>query len=314
MSAPEPGAAFAKAILVGEHAVVSGHAALVAGLRGGIACRVVGPAPELCVTVKAWDLAARGSDDGLPGRAVAALHAALVAEGVSPDALRVSIEGRPVVPPGVGLGSSAAFAVAVVRAVAVHLDRPDLAEAETVARLAGASETVFHGNASGVDAAVAARGGLGLFRRGKGLTPVTSARPAVLVVAESGPRPPTRDMVAQVQAKARTEPAAARALARLGALAEGAAEALSAGELDAAGEALREARVHLAALGLATEALDALCDAALDAGALGAKLTGAGGGGCLVALCTPDRAGSVQSALARRARWSHAFPLTPEAS
>lgn len=302
--------AHAKAILLGEHVVVEGAPALVAGLAAGMEAEARETAPALTVAVTPWEVRFSASDTTtVPGRALAALDAALEAQGLSPEARHRLVQVRAAVPHGVGLGSSAALAVAVVRALAHAGGRDDLASPEKASAIAAASEAVFHGRPSGADAAVAAHGGVGVFRVGQGLSPIVPGARASIVVADTGPRPPTSEMIERVRARRDASPDGARAFDRLGVLSESGAAALGAGDLVALGTAMDEAASHLATLGLETPELASAMRAARAAGALGAKPTGAGGGGCLVALATPGNARAVTEALAARGRFARSFAL-----
>lgn len=188
-----------------------------------------------------------------------------------------------------GLGSSAAVAVALARALyAAHGVCPTQAQLlEAVAR----AEACAHGNPSGVDAAAVCADGPVFFRKGAPLEVVRPGARMHLVVADSGERRDTRSAVAAVQARLAAAPEATRErLARLGALAEAGRAALEAGDSAGLGAQLSAAQAELAELGVSHPTLERLVTAALAAGALGAKLTGAGCGGCVVALAA-DEAG-----------------------
>jgi mevalonate kinase len=181
----------------------------------------------------------------------------------------------------------------VTRAIAAAADLA-LDDAR-VAEVATAGEQQFHGNPSGVDVALATRGGLGLFRRGYGLSPL-DAPPLPIVIGLSGEPRATKAMVERVAAALESDAAANGA--RLGALGTAAVRgaALVENPTDAAlgelGELMTSAHRHLAALGVSTATLDGMVGGALAAGALGAKLTGAGGGGAVIALA-PGREDAV---------------------
>lgn len=275
--------AWGKVILLGEHAVVHGHAALAAAIDRGVELTAVA-SEELRLVVPEWGLDVRGSDDHPVARAVAAIAAEL---GAAPARL----EGRADLPAAAGLGSSAALSVAVARALG----------AETVERVieaAMAGERQFHGNPSGVDVALSARGGLGLYRKATGLAPV-SAAPLTVVVALSGQVKQTAAMVARVAEAVARDPRAAGWLAELGAAAEEGARCVVDGELARLGALMTRAHRLLADLGVSTPVLDGLVDDALAAGALGAKLTGGGGGGAVLALAPGEEASVLGSWRAR---------------
>jgi mevalonate kinase len=186
-------------------------------------------------------------------------------------------------PIGRGMGSSAALAVALVRAAARYEGRT-LSDDETWER-GFAVERIFHGNPSGVDHAVAARGGALWYTRG----PPPTFRPLPtpgwsLVVLDSGTAGDTQQMVSGVASR---RPGVDADLAAIGALVSRVEAAWS--DPPALGALLHENHVLLQRIGVSTPALDALVDLATSHGAWGAKLCGAGGGGVVAAL-HPDPA------------------------
>ena len=294
--------AFGKAILLGEHAVVYGHPALAGAVDCPLRCAVhPGSVPGIRLRVPVWrvDVTVMGAPDGSPdgsdagsdagaggpGAALAALLGALgahldvdVAAALGPT--EIAVDTR--LPAAAGLGSSAALSVALTRALAAALGRP-LGDAEVEA-VADSAERCFHANPSGVDVALATRGGLGIYRRLQGLTPV-EAPPMALAVGLTGLPRSTAAMVARVAAAREAAPSTIDA--RLGALGHAArqgADAMIDGDAARLGALMNAAHEHLAALGVSCPALDALVHTAQRAGALGAKLTGAGGGGAVIAL------------------------------
>ncbi len=288
--------ALGKVILLGEHAVVHGHPALAGAIDRGV--RLTATDGPLRLRIASWGLDVAAGDDHPVARALAAVAAAL---GVT----RGALDGDADLPAAAGLGSSAATTVAVARALAALAGTAPSPDA--LADAANAGERCFHGNPSGVDVALALRGGLGVYRRGAGLAPLAAA-PLPLVVGLSGEPRSTAAMVARVAEALAAAPArAGDQLAALGAAAtEGAAIVTSAApDLARLGALFTAAHRTLAALGVSSPGLDALVEAALGAGALGAKLTGAGGGGAVIALA-PGRQDEVLAAW--RAAGRVAFP------
>ncbi len=314
------GRGFGKVILLGEHAVVYGHPALAGAIDADLECRVHrggANAAPLHLQVPAWSLAvevggeSESDDDGdgaresegdgeggalgaahaRPARALRALIAALgadldldVCEALGP----VRLEVHTALPPAAGLGSSAALSVAVVRALAGALGRS--LDDDAVARVADSAERCFHHQPSGVDVALATRGGLGVYRRGHGLTKVAAA-PLEIAVGLSGRPRSTARMVAQVAAARSADPAHIDPLlAHLGGLADSGAAAVTRGDVAVLGAAMTEAQRGLAELALSCPEIDQLCRLAEAAGAAGAKLTGAGGGGAVIAVATREDA------------------------
>ncbi|MCE9580854.1 MAG: mevalonate kinase [Deltaproteobacteria bacterium] len=278
-----------KVILLGEHAVVYGHAALAGALDRGVTCTLA-PGP-LRLRVPAWHLDV-GADDDHP--VAAALRAVADALGARPD---VSLDAVAALPAAAGLGSSAAMAVAVTRALAAALDRP--LDDEQVIAIASAAERCFHGNPSGVDVALATCGGLGLYRRGAGLQAIHAddggaLRVPLAIAIDRTPRS-TAALVAKVAAARAAGAGADDDLRALGLAAERGARLCARRDLAGLGALFDDAHARLARLGVSTPALDRLCAIARDAGATGATLTGAGGGGAVIAIA-PGREDAIVAA------------------
>lgn len=294
---PARASACGKAILAGEHAVVYGFPALAVPLTALRARASFLPA------VHGWE----GLDMQLPDvsrfdiEPDAARHALARAAAVAFDhfglpmphaALAVESD----VPPARGLGSGAAVAVAVIRAAAVAAGR-ELDDA-TASALAFEVEKIHHGNPSGIDNAVVALERPVLFRRAHG--PRTLDTCALhLVFADSGGASKTRDMVEAVAARRQARPGEVDAvLQALGKAAMRCAGLAGAGDLAELGDELTRVHGLLRDLAVSTPALEALVDAALASGALGAKLSGAGGGGYMFALApSAEAAPAIASAL-----------------
>jgi mevalonate kinase len=277
--------AYGKAILLGEHAVVYGHAALAGAIDCRLECALVPrPGGPLRLLVPAWNIDITSEGDHPLAMALRALVTRLGAHDLAAE---LTVDTR--LPAAAGLGSSAALSVALVRALAQAMGT-ELSDAR-VEDIADSAERCFHEDPSGVDVALATRGGMGLYVRGQGLTRLHVA-PFALAVGLSGQARRTADLVARVAAARRASPAITdERLAALGDAARAGADAVVAGDLARLGQLMSGAHQTLAALGVSTPALDALVRSALSAGALGAKLTGAGGGGAVIAA-----AGSVDQA------------------
>lgn len=275
------GRAGGKTILMGEHAVVYGRPALAVPVRS---FEVVATAERTAGRGMLRSALYTGPLENAPARllpTVTAVTATLEALG-SPGAVDVRV--RSDIPAERGVGSSAAVAAAVVAAVASAHGRalhPD----ERFA-LVQAAERAAHGSPSGLDARTVVADGPVWFDGGAA-TDVAVARGFWLVVADTGVKGRTREAVAGVRARRADDPAGTDALIEtLGDLAIVARDALGAGDLHTVGEAMREAHAGLGALGVGDPALDHLVTAARAAGALGAKLTGGGRGGCVVTLAS----------------------------
>jgi mevalonate kinase len=212
------------------------------------------------------------------GTALAGMFVALAPEGATPPTFDVTLDCE--IPSRAGLGSSAAMAVAIARAVAARTGAGPVAIDDAVL----VSERVFHGTPSGIDAAAAARGDVGLFTRDGGWRPAALRQPFKLCVGFSGRPRDTAAQVAAVGALCRRTPVAARLVETLGDVTRAGADALAVGNIDELGRLFDLAHGLLCGLRVSTPELDALVHEARAAGAIGAKLTGAGGGGAVIAL------------------------------
>lgn len=305
-----------KVILLGEHGVVYGRPALAAGLSAG--CRAkAGPAESTSLVIEADADAPcfRESDRAQGAERVEVLADAspypdelrenlrrafsAVLEGYEKERPGLEVRVKRGLPPGAGLGCSAALAVSVVRALdsALGLER----DAREVAEQSLRWERVFHGNPSGIDSAIAASGGMALFRRGEPLQSVDSPIKPLLVIGHSGQSASTRAMVekvARLHARQRDEVEAI--FDEMAELVLCGSSALEAGDAVALAELMDRDQELLQRLGVSTPRIDEMCRVALGAGAAGAKLTGSGGGGCMIALVEdPDSAKSALEALNR---------------
>lgn len=298
-----------KLILLGEHAAVYGRTALAVPVQAVEARVKVLPATSV-LTIEAHhppgsggepelvEVEAAGAENALAAAVLAALGARRVAGDEACEHLprwRMLLESS--IPVGVGLGSSASVAVALVRAVGVAAGNPF--DGPTAARLALEAEKRTHGTPSGIDNTVIALERAIRFDAGAVAT-VRVAAPFELVVADSGEIGLTREVVASVRARRALDPARCDAwFDRIGRLSQSAVRALAEADLDGLGRLVDENHALLQQLGVSTPRIDRMVAAARAAGALGAKLSGAGGGGVMFALPGRGRTEAVIGALDR---------------
>jgi mevalonate kinase len=289
------GSASGKVILFGEHAVVYGVPAIVLGIDRGArafarsldASESAGASSELALGAEGHGqtLVVSARDPSDLGRAFAALL----------DACEVRtparVEAMADLPAAAGLGCSAALGVAIVRALDAWLGRPVAPPTDTVER-AMAWEKVFHGNPSGVDATAAARGGCLLYERREErahIHEIVLKSPLSLAVGHTGIPSTTRAMVEHVaKLRDRRPELVLRSFEGIRSLVANARLALEANDSVGLGRLMDLNQMLLSGLMLSTEEIEAMCRLAREAGALGAKLTGSGGGGCVVALAESD--------------------------
>jgi mevalonate kinase len=286
-----------KVILLGEHSVVYGRPALVAGLARGAEAQAE-PWPSARLEVEPWGIAFDADEmqsDDRTEQLRAAFCALLHGFGAPRPSVRVRVELS--IPGAAGLGGSAALSVAIVRAIDAL--RGEQRSPEAVADAAMAAERVFHGQPSGIDTAMAAGSGAALFRKGQPLEPIVLARPLALVIGDSGESGQTKTTVASVKRQHERDPTKVDAIFdAIEALVLNAKSALQVGDLAPLGRFMSENQKLLNTLMLSTATLEEMCQTASAAGALGAKLTGGGGGGCMIALCAgPELATPVLDAL-----------------
>ncbi len=262
-----------KVILLGEHGVVYGHPALSAAINRGV--RAWGePAEATALEIPA----------GLSTEQQSALERAFAraARKVRHPHIAVHLESE--IPLSVGLGSSGALSVAVAR-VLLEARTAKPARAKEVEALALEMEKEFHGTPSGVDHTTSARNGLLLFQKGKARE-VKSPRPLKVLVALAGPRAPTKLTVKALKERQRRWPVRYRSVfTHIARLVKDGAQAIARGELESLGDIMNMNHGFLSALGLSSPAIEAMVYRLRDVGALGAKLTGAGGdGGAVIGL------------------------------
>jgi mevalonate kinase len=275
-----------KAILLGEHAVVFGVPAIAVGIdRGARACAVALDRGPSRLFIRGWGLTVRETDeDGDLAKAFRALL--VVARGSEGGPGHCDVEVEADLPPGGGLGCSAAIGVAIARAL-----NPRASEAAVLDQ-AMAWEQVFHGNPSGIDAALAARGGCLLFRKGGALEPVRMRGPFHLCIGNTGVTSSTRAMVEAVgKLRARRPELVEQSFEAIRVLVSNAQLAIEAGDRVALGRLMDLNQMLLSGLFVSTPEIERMCALARGAGAHGAKLTGAGGGGSVVALAPTQAVG-----------------------
>ena len=300
-------AAPCKAILFGEHFVVHGSPAVACAVdrtviaaagprRHGV--RVDSPLGPACE--------AATLDSDMPGGVPAPLEAvcgiAMSAARRNGAGIHVSIDSGGV-PLGSGLGASSAWCVAA--AAAVRAAFGEECGAAGVASAALGAERASFGGASGVDTAACAYGGFGVYRTGGGAgagwRPAASGARLRLVVGDTGMRHSTAEMVGAVSRfrdKNRAE-FAAMAGESAGIALRG-EQAIGCGDIPRLGRLMSENHALLSRLGVSTGKADALAEAATGAGSPGAKITGAGGGGCVIALPGPGKEGEAEVSRAMR--------------
>jgi mevalonate kinase len=287
----------AKVILLGEHFVVHGEPAIVLAIdRRAIV--TAEPRKDRKIWIKSNILKASGyfldnkfhaEEGGVKARkSLEPIHA------IAKDALNqfkknsgVNLEVSSSIPVAAGLGSSAAVAVASVAALSQLLK--DTVDLDEVFHAAFDAEKMVHGTPSGVDPAISTYGGVIRYCRGEDIQRLNIRMDLPLVIGDTGVERSTGEMVARVgKLKKRYPKLVGSLIEAAGEMATKGITALEEDDLEALGELMDINHALLCAVGVSNEPLEKLVHAARRAGALGAKLTGAGGGGCMIALTKPE--------------------------
>ncbi len=295
-SASAPG----KIILFGEHAVVYGQPAIAVPVVQVRAKATVTPnirgtsrevrilAPNIGLDSSLNDLPS-GNPIGEVGKKVAATL------GINHfPACTLKITST--IPVASGLGSGAAVSVAIIRSLTGFLGHP--LPDDQVSSLAYEVEKIHHGTPSGIDNTVVTYAQPVYFVKGQPVEIFSVAEPFTIVIGDTGIPAPTKKSVGDVRAAWQLNtPHYERLFAAIGSLAKTARQAIERGHPEWLGPLMNENHALLGEMGISSPALDRLVQAAKEAGAMGAKLSGGGRGGNMIALVDPGQAKTVAQAL-----------------
>jgi len=301
------GAGHGKIILLGEHSVVYGRRAIAAPIPLAIQARVEETREGIELIIPRWGVEQRLDFDAKrPPSFTRSMASLLESLGLSGRGMRIEI--FPNVPRAMGLGGSAALAVAVIRAMNIHyqLGLTD----ERINELAFECEKFAHGTPSGLDNTLATYGDFTLFRAGE--SPIREvievAEPLPIVIGMSGVESLTAKTVARVRDAWTKNPSLyERIFDEIDGLVGHGLEAMQQGDFETLGEMMNVCQGMLNAMQVSSWELEELIQIARNRGALGAKLTGGGGGGSVIALC-PDNSAEVARAI--REAGYHALEVT----
>lgn len=272
------GKAHSKIIWMGEHSVVYGYPAIAIPLQGiEVECHIY-PADEK-IHFDYYDTLST------------AVYAAL--EYLNHTDVAVSYDIRSEIPQKRGMGSSAAISIAAIRAVFDYFEQS--IDMETLEILVNKAEIIAHSNPSGLDAKTCLSDKAITFIRNIGFSTLDLDLDAYLVIADTGIYGNTREAVEKV---AQAEEANLPHLAALGDLTEMVQKAIQAKTISEIGPLMTKAHSHLQAIGVSIDKADQLVQISLENGALGAKMSGGGLGGCIIALAqTKAQAEKISKAL-----------------
>lgn len=290
----------AKLILFGEHAVVYGRPAIAVPLpsiRATVAVDVLPPRDREGILIHSPALKTSfllhevGRTDPL-GLAVQLAFEKL--HVTYPPNMRITIHSD--IPISAGLGSGAAVTVAIVRALSRHFARR--MSDEEISQIAYEVERIHHGTPSGVDNTVIAYEQPVYFQRGKSVERFSIRKAFTVAMAHSGESAATAEVVGRVRAGWKSNKVAyEKSFDAIGRIVDLAYTALRRGDLELLGPLMDQNQMHLNALQVSSPSLEGLIRAAKAAGAKGAKLSGAGKGGFMIAFVDSPSADDVVEAL-----------------
>lgn len=281
------GEATGKIILMGEHAVVYGEPSLAIPFPAANIQATVSPSSGPVTLHCVYHKGELSSSPEHLSNIVAVVETSLKALKKELKNFTVQIDSS--IPPERGMGSSAAVAVATVRALFNYFKQP--LSHEQLLELVNVSEMIAHGNPSGLDAAMTSGGTPLYYVKGQPFIPFALNLDAYLVVGDTGIKGQTKEAVgsiARLMKEKTTE--TMKDIHQLGNLAKDAKTAIENNDPLTLGADMQHAHQLLAKLGVSNEQLDRLVNTAIKAGALGAKLTGGGRGGCMIALAADEAA------------------------
>jgi mevalonate kinase len=291
------GQAPAKVILTGEHFVVHGQPALAAAVNL-YSRATVRPGVYGIVQISSPELGLKGS---YPTRLINTVPSSThgdsvleplrllvgkVLEEAGETDIGLDLEIISQIPVGVGLGSSASTAVSTTVALAeflnLHFEKNEILE------IAAVQEKHVHKKPSGIDASTITYGGVLCFRVGEQPIRLQSNDQMSIVIGNTGSSRSTGVLVTNVSRRiAVGDKELTRINESAGSLTLEAVKAYKERDFDRLGQLMYANHKLLKQIGVSTTELDTLVEAAMSAGAFGAKLTGAGGGGCMIALSRP---------------------------
>jgi len=294
------GKAPGKIILFGEHAVVYGQPAIAIPVLNVTATARVTPilgTEAGKVHIQAHDIQLDTLLSDLPEDhpLAAAIRATL--QEITPNhtpAFTIQLDSK--IPIAAGMGSGAAVTVAIIRALSAFLGRP--LPNERISELAFEIEKLHHGTPSGIDNTVVTFQKPVYFQRGEPLQTLTLTQPTYWVIADTGEKTPTWETVADVRALHDESPETCDTIfAEIGQITQEARLALSQGDLDRLGSLMNRNQALLQDLQVSSPRLEKLITAAHEAGAVGAKLSGGGRGGNMIALVPREKVSQVENHL-----------------
>jgi mevalonate kinase len=289
-----------KVILFGEHAVVYGQPAIaapVSEVKAKVSVTANPKGEPNAVRLVAAEIGLDALLADLDAAQPLAAAVRQVRDHIGAKSLPAcTVKVTSTIPVAAGLGSGAAVSVALMRAFAAFLGHP--LDDDAICALAYEIEKLHHGTPSGIDNTVVTYAQPIYYVKGQPIARLKVKRPITLVIADTGIASPTKTAVGDVRKAWQTDKKTYEAyFESMGSLADSARTCLEAGNLEQLGPLMDANHGLLRKIGVSCPALDHLVQTARRAGANGAKLSGGGRGGNLIALADGDRADAVARAL-----------------
>lgn len=274
-----------KVILLGEHAVVYGHGAIALPFEAATA--------KTQVSLSANESTLESQYYTGPLKSVPVLLEGLrslielTLKHLEASNLKFHFKIESGIPAQRGLGSSAAVSVTIVEALFDLFERK--LDHDVLVTLVMHAERIHHINPSGLDVQVITGGNPIYFKRDQAPVPIEMNLSAYLVVIDSGIMGVTHEAISAVRELYELHPDHVGALLnRYGTITDEAVTMLKGNQVENLGKVMNEAQDILAQLGVSTREINKIVTIARASGALGAKLTGSGLGGCVIALCKTE--------------------------
>ncbi len=230
--------------------------------------------------------------------------------GINPASIQEHLKSNGVtiriissIPVASGLGSGAAVSTALIQALSHHLEQP--LQDEQVNQLCYETEKIHHGNPSGIDNTVITYIKPVYFTRGQPIITFKPGAPFTIIIANTGIAAPTKESVSDVRKLWQADPVYLEGLFfEIGEISRKARSAIETGECQLLGPLMNQNHHLLQELTVSSPELDNLVKIAMDNGALGAKLSGSGRGGNIIALVDPQNQEKARTALFTASRFA----------
>ena len=274
---------YASVILVGEHSVVYKNNPAIAMATNNKTTAEIIDGPSESTTV-AWDGTKQAVELEKNPKTQASLNEIISVIknhlGIKED---FGVRITSTIPMGAGLGSSAALGVSLTKAINRHFNLG--LTIEQICETAYEVESLMHKTASGIDNTISTYGGVLWYVKGQKPEPIKLGGDFNFVLVHSGVQKQTKDAVAKVAKQREADRAKIdNQFEAITNLVHESKKALEGGDAQSLGKAMNKNHKILAELGVSHPVLDELVEKSLAAGALGAKMTGGGLGGCILVL------------------------------